>query len=128
MSDLDAGIVYNSTVGLEMAYEGIPVIVAGNTHYRGHGITFDPVDRRGYFEKIDSVDDLSVSPEMEERSRRYAHYLFVTKHIEFPFYETMSDDGVTLKPINRNNIESFTGIDQIIDQAVDEPSEVLSKR
>lgn len=36
------GLVYTSTVGLEMAMRGIPVVVAGSTHYRGHGFTVDP--------------------------------------------------------------------------------------
>jgi len=31
----DVGLVYTTTVGLEMALKGIPVVVAGQTHYRG---------------------------------------------------------------------------------------------
>ena len=38
----DVGLVYTTTVGLEMAMRGIPVIVAGQTHYRGKGFTTDP--------------------------------------------------------------------------------------
>ena len=37
----EIGLVYTTTVGMEMAMSGIPAIVVGNTHYRGRGFTFD---------------------------------------------------------------------------------------
>ncbi len=37
----DLGLVYTTTVGMEMAMVGLPVMVAGNTHYRGRGFTYD---------------------------------------------------------------------------------------
>ena len=36
------GLVYTTTVGLEMAMSGVPVIVIGQTHYRGKGFSLDP--------------------------------------------------------------------------------------
>ena len=33
------GLVYTTTMGLEMPMSGVPVIVAGQTHYRGRGFT-----------------------------------------------------------------------------------------
>ena len=44
----DLGLVYTTTVGMEMAMSGIPVIVIGQTHYRDKGFTHDP-DSLGYF-------------------------------------------------------------------------------
>ncbi len=38
----DFGIVYTTTVGLEMAMTGLPVVVTGKTHYAEKGFTFDP--------------------------------------------------------------------------------------
>jgi lipid A disaccharide synthetase len=38
----DLGLVYTTTVGLEIAMSGVPVIVAGETHYRNKGFTLDP--------------------------------------------------------------------------------------
>ena len=34
----DLGLVYTTTVGMEMAMSGVPVIVAGQTHYREQGL------------------------------------------------------------------------------------------
>ncbi len=35
----DLGLVYTTTTGMEMAMSGVPVIVAGVTHYKGNGFT-----------------------------------------------------------------------------------------
>lgn len=86
--DLDVGFVYNSTVGLEMAYEGTPVVVGGDTHYKGFDFTIDPTDVDEYCRLIDDAGDLRMSNEMQRRARRYAYFLFVQKHLSFPFYRT----------------------------------------
>jgi len=80
----DLGLVYTTTVGMEMAMRGIPVIVAGQTHYRNRGFTHDPGTWDEYFEKLSSLlDDLEsgrLKQEQVELSWRYA-YLFL---FEFP--------------------------------------------
>ena len=45
----DLGLVYTTTVGMEMAMSGVPVIVVGNTHYRDKGFTLDPTSWEGIF-------------------------------------------------------------------------------
>ena len=45
----DLGLVYTTTVGMEMAMSGVPVIVVGNTHYRDKGFTLDPSELGGLF-------------------------------------------------------------------------------
>ena len=40
-------LCYTTTVGLEAAVRGIPVAVAGETHYRGRGFTSDIAVARG---------------------------------------------------------------------------------
>ena len=36
------GLVFTTSVGMEMAARGFPVITAGRSHYRGYGFTIDP--------------------------------------------------------------------------------------
>ena len=48
----DLGLVYTTTVGMEMAMSGVPVIVVGNTHYRDKGFTLDPTSWEAYFELL----------------------------------------------------------------------------
>jgi len=93
LDDLDAGVVFNSTVGLEMVYRGIPVVTGGDTHYRGLDITYDPDDQSAYFDTLSRIGSLEMPPERTARARRYAYYLMVKKHIPFPFFETRSGVG-----------------------------------
>lgn len=45
----DLGLVYTTTVGMEMAMSGVPAIVIGQTHYREKGFTLDPQFLGGLF-------------------------------------------------------------------------------
>ena len=49
------GLVYTTTVGLEMAMRGVPVIVAGKTHYRDRGFTLDPNSWSEFFRMLDAA-------------------------------------------------------------------------
>ncbi len=59
------GLVYTSSVGLEMAAQGVPVVVAGETHYRGRGFTVDPTSVAAYWEAVESL--LATGPSRSER-------------------------------------------------------------
>jgi hypothetical protein len=48
----DLGLVYTTTVGMEMAMSGVPVIVIGQTHYRNKGFTLDPNSWTEFFEML----------------------------------------------------------------------------
>ncbi len=48
------GLVYTTTVGMEMAMAGIPVITAGATHYRGRGFTDDPATMPAYLAALET--------------------------------------------------------------------------
>jgi capsule polysaccharide export protein KpsC/LpsZ len=120
IKDLDIGIVYNSTVGFEMAYEGTPVIVAGDTHYRGLGFTIDPDTIVEYNELLEEPDEVVAPERASELARRYAYFLFARKHIEFPFYTT---DETTfdfeLLPATHNSIKPGNeNFDMIVEKMV----------
>lgn len=86
--DIDVGIVYNSIIGLEMAYEGIPVIVAGDPHYRDLGFTYDAMNPDDYTEYLDELSQGFDISSTERLARRYAHYFFERKHIPVEFYKS----------------------------------------
>lgn len=71
----DIGLVYTTTVGMEMAMNGVPVIVAGQTHYRGRGFTFEPATWDSYFELLDKMITSPVSYRLDEKKVQDAwHY------------------------------------------------------
>jgi hypothetical protein len=82
----DLGLVYTSTVGLELALQGVPVIVAGETHYRGKGFTYDPTSRSEYFHMLDELvaNPAPVSAQALEMAQRYAYLFFFRFMIPFP--------------------------------------------
>jgi hypothetical protein len=51
----DLGLAYTTTVGLETAMNGTPVISCGQTHYRGRGFTIDPNSWDEYFSTLENV-------------------------------------------------------------------------
>lgn len=73
----DAGLVFTSTVGLEMAMQAKPVIVSGETHYRGKGFTIDVSDPREFVAALDRVleDPVAHRPD-PVLTRRYAYLFF----------------------------------------------------
>jgi hypothetical protein len=49
---VNAGIVHTTTVGIEMAARGLPVITTARSPYRGFGFTVDPASEGEYFEVL----------------------------------------------------------------------------
>ncbi|NIS83329.1 MAG: hypothetical protein GTO14_24730 [Anaerolineales bacterium] len=84
------GLVYTTTVGLEMTMSGIPVVVAGRTHYREKGFTHDPDSFDEYFSMIDMLlarpfgEGLSL--EEMALAERYAYRFFFEYALPFPWH------------------------------------------
>lgn len=105
LDDIDVAIVYNSTVGFEMAYNGGPVIVAGSTHYRDLGFTFDPDTKAEYFDLLGRLDELELREAERTRAVRYVYRLLVTRHVDWPFSRTNEETGeVELLPVSHEEV------------------------
>ena len=90
----DRVLVYASTVGLEAALAGKTVIVAGDTHYKGRGFTFDPVDPYSYEAAVrSSITAEALDPAKRESARRYAYAFFFRFNIDFPWLSDASRDS-----------------------------------
>jgi hypothetical protein len=83
-----ASLIYGTKMGLELAYRGIPVILAGESFSRGKGYTFDVSTPNEYKDLLDALPELSQKPEMREKAERYAYYYFFRKMIDFPLLGT----------------------------------------
>ena len=88
-------MVYNSTVGLEAAIKGKPVLCAGKARYTQMETVFFPESIRKFqdlFSKFLSVEEISVPPVFIENARKmlYGH-LFLAS---LPFDEWIESDGV----------------------------------
>jgi hypothetical protein len=86
----DLGLVYTTTVGMEMAMSGAPVIPAGQTHYRGKGFTLDPTSWQDYFELLEQVladpKGYRLPQEQVELAWNYAYRFFFEYPCPFPWH------------------------------------------
>jgi hypothetical protein len=101
----DLGLVYTTTVGLEMAMSGVPVFVIGQTHYRDKGFTLDPGSWRAYFDLLDQVlgapESFSLSQEQVDRSWEYAYRFFFEYPHPFPWHLVHMWEDVDEWPVGR---------------------------
>jgi hypothetical protein len=78
----DLALVYTTTVGLEAANLGIPVAVAGATHYRGRGFTHDVASADEQLALM-RTSVLTVTRAQRELALRYAFTFFFRALIPF---------------------------------------------
>ncbi len=86
----DLGLVYTTTVGLEMAMSGVPVIVVGDTHYRGKGFTLDPESWVRFFKTLKAVvedpEAYKLTDEQVEAAWAYAYRFFFDFPRPYPWH------------------------------------------
>jgi hypothetical protein len=82
---LDFGLINISTVAIEMAYLGLPVLTSGaGGHYDGRGFTLSPASRQEYFDHLAllTAGDHDFVPDGTQL-RRYVFYRFYREAIPF---------------------------------------------
>ena len=86
----DVGLVFTTTVGMEMAMVGLPVIVTGRTHYRDKGFTLEPNSWDEYFELLEKViaDPKKYAPSRAdvESAWTYAYRFFFEYPQPYPWH------------------------------------------
>lgn len=115
----DIGIVHTSTVGLEMAIEGKPVILISETHYRDKGFTYDAFDESDYFSKLDHlIYSKDLKPNQIQLAKKYFYLMMFEYQQKMPmdfdtrnlfngygysdFQQLLEDEGAPIhKIINR---------------------------
>jgi hypothetical protein len=110
----DLGLVYTTTVGLEMAMNGLPVIVAGNTHYRGRGFTEDPDSWVAYFKLLGQILENPsahrLSREKVEAAWHYAYRFFFEFPRPFPWHLVRVWEDYKVRPME--SVFSEEGMEQ----------------
>jgi hypothetical protein len=101
----DVGLVYTTTVGLEMAMSGIPCIVVGNTHYRSRGFTLDPTTWESYFELLSRVLyqplRYRLTEDQVKQAWHYAYRFFFDYPFPFPWHLVHFWDDIQENPLER---------------------------
>jgi hypothetical protein len=101
----ELGLVYTTTVGMEMAMSGVPVIVAGETHYRAKGFTLDPDSWRAYEAILERSCAAPAAQRMSqaevERAWNYAYRFFFEYPHPFPWHLLGIWDELQKWPLER---------------------------
>lgn len=99
----DLGLVYTTTTGMEMALIGVPVIVAGVTHYKGNGFTFDPRTYQEYFQLLDKIllqpQQHRLVKDQIDLAWRYAYAFFFEFSLPFPWRLSKLWEDVKERPV-----------------------------
>jgi hypothetical protein len=113
VSIADLGMVYTTTVGLEFAMAGVPVIVVGNTHYRGKGFTIDPISWDDYFANLEHAlkhpDNLKPSKQKVQDAWHYAYRFFFNYPLAYPWHLLYFWDDADQWPLERVLTEEGLG-------------------
>lgn len=101
----DLGLAYTTTVGLETAMNGCPVIVCGQTHYLGRGFTLDPNTWDEYLTMLERVlADLPghrLNEKQIETAWNYAYRFFFEYAHPFPWRLMGFWEDLHLWPLDR---------------------------
>jgi hypothetical protein len=101
----ELGLAYTTTVGVETAMNGIPVIACGETHYRGRGFTIDPNSWDEYFSTLENIlADLPAHRLTEAQTANawnYAYRFFFEYPRPFPWRLMNFWDDLEVWPIEK---------------------------
>jgi len=97
----DVGLVFNGTIGLEMALQGIPVIVVGDTHYGEKGFTYDLPSINKY-KRILFKDISPLTKQKIDFARLYAYFYFIKSYIPLNilYYGNFLNHGWNINSFN----------------------------
>ena len=101
----DVGLAYTTTVGLETAMNGCPVISCGETHYRGRGFTLDPNSWDEYYATLEKfladIPAYRLDEKQTEFAWNYAYRFFFEYPRPFPWRLMNFWDDLEVWPLER---------------------------
>lgn len=115
----DIGVVNTSTVGLEYAMSGKPIILISETHYRDKGFTHDAVSPEHYFTILDAlIQGKNVLPFQMKLARKYFYMMMFLYQKNIPLDFVNNDfNGYSITNVTHfNGYEPFRKIFQSLEK------------
>jgi hypothetical protein len=80
-------LAFTGTLGLELATQGIPVLVVGNVHYKDAGVAYKINTVGQYVALLDDPQEIiAFAKNNVQLAKKYAYFYFFKLMIEIPFY------------------------------------------
>ncbi len=96
----DICITFNGTIGMEVATQGVPVLVAGSSHYKDAGIAHRIKTVEEYLNLLDNPEKLiSFARANIKLAKKYTYFYYIMLTIRVPVYR---DDK--LSTVNWKNV------------------------
>jgi hypothetical protein len=126
-------LAYNSSVAIEAAADGHPVVVAGRPHYRGKGFTIDVSSRDEYRALLAQWADgaTTAAPAgVATLARRYAHLFFLRYHVPMGWTTSPLEPPYRLRITSRHELEPGrnAALDSVCDGLLAHRQIVLPRR
>jgi hypothetical protein len=116
----NAAIIYGTKMGVELAYMGVPTIVAGESWARNKGITLDADSREGYLALLDRLPLTDrLDPATKLRAARYAFHFFFRRTIPLEFLRVQKNSwppfNVAIETLDTLRPGGSLGLDIVCD-------------
>jgi hypothetical protein len=120
------GLVYTTTVGMEMSMSGVPVVVSGRTHYRGKGFTYDPETLSEYLTTVDQLLRRPLGERIPEKQVQlawnYAYRFFFEYPFPFPWHLITFWEDIETRPLQgvlSNSVDRYAStIDALLGKPI----------
>ena len=100
------GLIYSSTIGLEISYLNKPCLIAGDAFYKYEDFVSFPKNRADYFERLDSM---TMGGAIEKNNKRA-----LLKFIYFIYFHRVKRlKGINMDHANHVNLFSFETIEEL---------------
>ena len=109
-------IIYNTKTGIEAAYAGKPVIVAGEAWIKGKNIGWDAYNKEEYIKILNQFkENIDMNLEMKNNSIKYAYHFFFKRMIKVKLFSTPKENRlipnkISLKTIIGKKDKNFQAI------------------
>jgi hypothetical protein len=103
---IDAAILYGSSLSLEFAILGIPIIQTGRYNVNGKEIVFEAEDKNQFWNFLDQAKsgNLIITPKMKEDILKYAYHWYYRRHI---VDTSLNLSSLSFQGYNFNSIKEF---------------------
>lgn len=121
--EIDCGLVWRSSVGIEMTLLGIPTIAGGNPYWLKYFSVPKPSDLPEYENLLDRVQEIEVDSETQTRAAVLLHFLKHYRHHLIPYIKNLDYSELDPREIrwDRKLLEDFfESGDRRVDAVLDE--------
>ena len=106
MKSCGLGLIFATKAGIELAAQGVPIVVAGESWIRGKGLSYDPNSQQEYFDLLDRFSQDSNNLKVDqEAALKFAHFFFFQQSFEVKSIKSL-DYYPYLRPNLKNDWDS----------------------